>query len=118
MKNSMSFTAIIRFGLACVFLANSLMAFLSPNEFQSLVANSFLAAFLPISVAAFVTLVGLNDLIVAVLLISGWRTPRVAAYATLWIMGVVFVIGAFTFDSFEHLGYISMAYALARFSRD
>lgn len=118
MKDTVPFAAIIRFGLACVFLANSVTALFSPSEFQNLVSNSFLAGFLPVSVATFVTLIGLNDLTVALLLFAGWRTSRVATYATLWITGVVFVIGAFTLDALEHLGFISMAYALARYSRD
>lgn len=118
MHTPLTFSRIIRFGLACVFLANAVMAFASPGEFQNLVANSFLAGFLPISITSFVTLIGLNDLTVAILLLIGWRTSRVAAYATVWITAVVFVIGAFTLDALEHLGFISMAYALARYSRN
>lgn len=113
MKRFLTFPFLIRIGLACVFLANSLTAFLTPSEFQDLVSNSFVAGLLPISVASLVTFIGFNDLIVSLLLFSGWRTNRVATYATAWITGVVFVIGAFTLDALEHLGFIAMALALS-----
>lgn len=117
MKKYFAFPNVIRIGLACVFFANSLTAFLIPGEFQDLVSGSYVAAFLPISVAAFVTLVGFNDFIVGLLLLSGWRTSRVATYATLWIIGVVFVIGISgvdtTLDVLEHFGFIAMALSLA-----
>ncbi|GEM_PF-1735176 len=117
MKKLLTFPTIIRLGLACVFLANSLAAFLIPSDFQSLVAGSFVAGLLPISVATFVTCVGFNDLIVAFLLLSGWCTSRVATYAALWITAVSFVIGLSTLDSsldvLEHLAFIAMALSLA-----
>lgn len=113
MKKYLVFSSLIRVGLACVFLANSLMAFLAPGEFQDLVSNSFLANILPIRAATFVTFIGFNDLAVAVLLFLGWRTSRVAAYATAWMVGVIGVIGVFSIDALEHLGFLSMAMALA-----
>jgi hypothetical protein len=113
MKRFLTFPFIIRIGLACVFLANSLTAFLAPSEFQDLISGSFVAGLLPISVASFVTVVGLNDLTVALLLLSGWRTSRVATYATAWITGVVLVIGVISLDALEHLGFIAMAISLA-----
>lgn len=117
MKKFLTFPTVIRVGLACVFLANSLAAFLIPGDFQDLVSGSFVAGLLPISVAAFVTCVGFNDLIVALLLLSGWRTSRVATYAALWITGVSFVIGLSSIDRsldvLEHLAFIAMAVSLA-----
>ncbi len=120
MKKYLTAPFIIRIGLACVFLANSLTAFLAPGEFQELVSGSFLAAILPVlpmSVAAFVTIIGVNDLVVAFLFIIGWRTYGVAAYATLWLIGVIAVIGAFSLDALEHLGFLAMAIALAMLVR-
>jgi hypothetical protein len=46
-------------------------------------------------------------------LLSGWKTSRVATYATAWITAVVIVIGVNTLDALEHLGFISMALSLA-----
>ena len=120
MKTYLTFPNGIRFGLALVFLANSLTAFYLPGEFQDLVAGSFLAgilATLSISVAQFVTFIGVNDMVVAILLFSGWRLRRVAKYATLWLTGVIFVIGVADFetmlDVLEHFGFLAMALALA-----
>lgn len=113
MKKYLVFPDIIRVGLALVFLANSLMAIFAPGEFQDLISNSFLAGVLPVSVAAFVAFIGISDFIVAVLLISGWRTSRVAAYASVWLVGVISVIGVFSLDALEHLGFFAMAVALS-----
>ncbi len=113
MKKFLTFPVLIRIGLACVFLANSLIAFLAPSEFQDLVSGSFVANLLPVSVATFVMFIGVNDLVVAILLFLGWRTSRVAVYATAWLTGVTVVIGVFSLDALEHLGFIAMALALA-----
>ena len=96
----------------CVFLANSLIAFLAPSEFQELVCGSFLANILPVSVETFVTFIGINDFSVAVLLLLGWRTSRVAMYATTWMVGVIAVVGVFSLEALEHLGFLSMTVAL------
>ena len=113
MKKYFTFPSIVRIGLACVFLANSLTAFLEPSEFQDLISGSFLAGLLPMSVATFVTCIGFHDLLIAVLLFVGWRTSRVAAYASLWLTGVIVIIGVATLDALEHLGFLSMSLALA-----
>lgn len=116
MKKYVTFPFLIRIGLACVFLANSLTAFLTPDEFQELVSGSFVAGILgslSISVAAFVTFIGVNDLVVAILLVLGWRTTYVARYATAWMLGVIFVIGALSLDALEHLGFLAMTVVLA-----
>lgn len=113
MKKYLTFPTVTRIGLAFVFLANSLTAFLTPNEFREIVSNSFVASLLPVSVSSFVTLIGLNDLTVAILLLIGWRTSRVAAYASLWLVGVILTIGVFSLDALEHLGFLSIAIALA-----
>ncbi len=113
MRRFLTFLSLIRIGLACVFLANSLTAFFNPGEFQDLVSSSFVAGLLPVSVASFVTFIGFNDLTVAILLLLGWRTSYVAVYATAWLAGVIVVIGAFSLDALEHLGFLSMSIALA-----
>lgn len=113
MKNYLTSPYIIRVGLACVFLANSLMAFFQPGEFQDLVSSSFVSGLLPVSVPTFVTFIGFNDLTVAVLFLLGWQTSRVAMYATLWIIGVIVTVGVFTLDALEHFGFIAMTLTLA-----
>jgi hypothetical protein len=112
MRRYLTFPYIVRIGLACVFLANSLTAFLAPSEFQDLVSQSFLAGLLPISAASFVVFIGFNDGLVALVLLTGWHTARVAAYASLWFVGVILVIGAVSLDALEHLGFLAMSIAL------
>ena len=113
MKKYLAFPFLIRVGLACVFLANSISAFLTPDEFHELISNSFVAGLLPISVAAFVVCIGISDFVVALLLVFGWRTSIVARYATVWLVGVIIVVGVFSLDALEHLGFLAMAIALA-----
>ena len=118
MKKYCTFPFIVRIGLACVFLANSLTAFLDPGEFQDLVSASVVAHLLPVSVATFITFVAVHDFTVAALLGIGWRTSYVATYASLWLVGVItLIVGPFSLDALEHLGFLSMSTALALHER-
>lgn len=112
MKKYLTFPFLIRIGLGCAFLSQALVAFTEPSEFQELISASLLSGFLPISAAAFVTIIGINDLIVALLLFTGWRTHRVAVWAAFWIVGVIVVIGIVSIDALEHLAFYAMALAL------
>ncbi|HTE49187.1 MAG TPA: hypothetical protein VK675_04745 [Candidatus Paceibacterota bacterium] len=113
MNKIFSHSFLLRFGLACVFLANSLTAFLSPDEFKDLVSESFVVKILPISVAGFVTFIGVNDLVVAILLLIGWKVSKVAIWASIWIIGLIFVLGIWSLDALEHLAFLSLAVAIA-----
>ena len=113
MNKILSHSFILRFGLACAFLANSLTAFLEPDEFNDLVSGSFLAKILPVSVATFVTFIAFNDLIVAILLLVGWKSSKVAIWASIWIIGVIILGGVMSLDAIEHLAFLSLAVAIA-----
>ncbi|MES2315819.1 MAG: hypothetical protein V4486_03775 [Patescibacteria group bacterium] len=113
MKKLLSRGFVLRFGLACAFLASSIMAFTAPEEFSDLVSGSFLAKILPVSVAAFVMFIGINDLVVALLLFVGWKTSKVAIWASIWLVGVILVIGVISLDALEHLAFLAIALALA-----
>ncbi len=114
MKKILTYNVLLRVGLGVIFLANSLMAFLAPAEFVDLINNSFVAAFLPIRPETFVPLViGINDGTVALLLFFGIATRRVGLWATLWLIGVMIVIGVGSpFDVLEHAGLLFMSAAL------
>ncbi len=112
MNKFLSRSSILRFGLACAFLASSITAFIDPGEFNDLVSGSFLAKALPVSVAAFVTFIGINDLIVALLLFIGWQSRKVAIWAGIWIIGVIFILGVTSLDALEHLAFLAMALAI------
>ena len=112
MNKFLNYNFLIRFGLGIVFLANALVAFFAPSEFIELIKNSFVANILPISPEPFVPIViGLNDSIVALLLITGISTRRIALWTILWLVGVMIVIGS-PFDVLEHSGLLFMALAL------
>lgn len=112
MKKLLTYNFLIRSGLGIIFIANALVAFFAPAEFIELIKNSFVANLFPISPEAFVPIViGLNDSIVGLLLISGFASRRVAGWATIWLVGVMVVIGS-PFDILEHSGLLFMSAAL------
>jgi uncharacterized membrane protein YphA (DoxX/SURF4 family) len=100
---------IIRIGLALVFLSNGLAAFFAPAEFRELLANSFVSHLIPVS--AFIIIIRLHDLLISLLLLSGWKLKLVAAWAMLWLLGVMTVLGNL-FAILEHLGPFSIALAI------
>lgn len=103
-------TSVIRIGLGLVFLANSYTAFVSPDEFNRLISESFLVGLLPVSLDLFVKFIGVSDGIVAALLLTGKGQKYVAVYASAWLMGVMAVIGIKEpADLLEHFGSLSMA---------
>ena len=112
MKKYLTYNFLIRFGLGVIFIANSLVAIFAPGEFIDLIENTFVVNLLHINPHVFVgIIIALNDGIVGLLLISGFATRRVAIWATLWLIGVMVVIGS-PFDVLEHLGLLIMSLAL------
>ncbi|MDP1689560.1 MAG: DoxX family membrane protein [bacterium] len=107
-----NYNFLIRFGLGFIFLANALMAFFAPSEFIELIMNSFVSNLLPIRPEIFVPIVvGINDTVVGLLLISGIATRRVAIWAMIWLIGVMVIIGS-PLDVLEHFGLLFMPLAL------
>lgn len=103
-------TSVIRIGLGLVFLANSYIAFISPDEFNELISESFLVNLLPVSLDLFVKFIGISDAIVAALLLIGKGQNYAAVYASVWLVGVMAVIGTKEpSDLLEHFGFLSMA---------
>lgn len=103
-------TLLIRVGLGLVFLANSYTAIFSPDDFSKLIGESFLANLLPVGIDIFVKFIGISDGLVAILLLIGKEQKYIAGYATLWIIGVLAVIGVKEPGDFlEHFGFLSMA---------
>jgi uncharacterized membrane protein len=113
MSKHLSHSFLLRLGLACAFLANSLTAFFSPEEFKDLVSGSFLVKILPVSVSAFIIFIGINDLVLAILLLVGWKVSKVAIWASIWIIGVILVSGLVSFNALEHVAFLSLAVAIA-----
>ncbi len=101
---------ILRIGIACAFLANSLQAFLAPDEFVKLLNGSFVIHFLPVSAVTFVHFIGFSDGMISLLMILGVYTEYVAVYAGLWLIGVMFTLGIHDYgDILEHIAFFSIA---------
>ncbi|OYV26227.1 MAG: hypothetical protein B7W98_03270 [Parcubacteria group bacterium 20-58-5] len=106
---------IIRIGLAFAFLANSLTAFISPQDFLDLINPSFLSVILPFNATLLVILIGVNDALVAILLFSGGKRARVIEWwAIIWLIGVlaVKVTGGSYLDALEEVAFVAMGLAL------
>lgn len=102
---------LIRFGLALVFLANSLTAFFVPSEFIELIEKSFLSNLLPINIGVFIIIIGINDALVSIFLLSNKYVRWVALWAVIWIIGVIMMRGEFL-GTLEEAGFLFMAAAL------
>ena len=77
--------------LGVTFLSNSLSGFFTPDEFTGIIQHAFLFNKVLDVIPFFVTLIGVNDLIVCVLLLSG-KFPKVTAWwAVSWITIVIVV---------------------------
>ena len=101
---------ILRIGLGCAFLANSLQAFFSPDDFIKLLNGSFMIHLLPVSAATFVHFISFSDGIVFLLLVLGVYTEYVAVYAGLWLIGVMSTLGIHDYgDILEHIAFFSIA---------
>jgi len=118
MNKYLTYHYLVRIGLGVIFVAHALIAFFIPDEFIELLENSFVSGLLPMDPQTFVaTVIVLNDSIVGLLLISGYKTRLVATWATLWLIGVMIVIGADLFEILEHIGLVFISVALIFESR-
>ncbi len=105
---------ILRIGLACAFLSNSLGAFFSPGDFIKLLDGSFMARLLPVSTPMFVHFIAFSDGMVFLLLLLGVYTEYIAAYAGLWLIGVMMTLGIHHYGGIlEHIAFFSIAVYLA-----
>ncbi len=102
---------LIRIGLGLAFLANALTAFFAPAEFIELLNGSFATNILPVAANTFVVLIGINDVIVALLLFLNIGIRRTALWAAIWIIGVMAVRGA-PLEILEEAGFLPMAMTL------
>ncbi len=106
---------MIRIGIAFAFLANSLTAFIAPQDFLNLLNASFIPNIIPIASSLFVVLIGVNDALVAILLFSGGRAARMIEWwAIVWLIGVLIIkaTGGGYLDALEEVAFVSMVLAL------
>ncbi|MCL4358581.1 MAG: DoxX family membrane protein [Patescibacteria group bacterium] len=112
MNKYLNYNFLIRAGLGLIFIANALTAFFAPADFIEIIKSSFVANILPFNPAIFAhIIIGLNDSIVGLLLIVGIATRRVAVWATIWLIGVMIVIGN-PLEIMEHSGLLLLSATL------
>lgn len=100
----------IRIGLAAVFLANALTAAFNPGEFIELIEQSSIGIIIPSAIALKIIVV--NDSIMALLILFGWRWSRlIFSWAMVWIGIVILALGN-PLAILEESGFLFMALAL------
>lgn len=111
-------TFLLNIGLGLTFLASSLSAFLTPDEFEGIIKHSLIFAKILDFIPFFIILIGINDFAVCILLISRLFPKIVAWYATVWVSIVIIVFlsqasldGAIA--ALEHLTPLGVALYLA-----
>jgi hypothetical protein len=79
---------LFRVGFAGVFLVNAALALLEPAGFETLMRNSSMSAFIGSSIAPWLWLIAVNDVLIGVLILSGrWRNA-VLAWSGAWLFAV------------------------------
>ena len=79
-----------RFGFASVFLINALIAWLEPGGFIKLMQGGLMGQVIH-DFAPFVWLIGLNDGLLAVLILWGRARAWVLAWSGLWLLAVTLI---------------------------
>lgn len=95
----------LRIGLSSVFLVNSLIAWLSPNEFVELLKNNPLAA-ATASPQFWIYFIGINDGLLFLLILFGCWRRAVAIWAAIWLVIVIYVTGFEATEFIEHVGVL------------
>lgn len=108
MKRAMQKKLLFRLGFGLIFLSSAVQAFVAPGEFRELVAKLPMLPQL-IDPALFVKLIGVNDLVLFVLILSGKWPRLVGLWAGLWIVGVIIAQGIWTSETIFHLGIVALA---------
>ena len=78
---------LFRFGFASIFFVNSIYAALRPQEFTNLLYNNPVTSFIGYA-DLLVTITMVNDFVLGVLILSGWRKKYVFAWAGVWLLMV------------------------------
>jgi len=99
---------IFRLGLSIFFLTNSLAAWFSPDEFLELLKTNLLASAIA-NPPFWIYVIGINDALLFLFILSGRWRKYIAVWASLWIILVMYVTvpeGAIEF--IEHIGILAL----------
>lgn len=95
-----------RFGLSSIFLANSLTAWFAPDEFLELLKNNLLASAIA-RPQFWIYIIGINDAVLFLLILSGLWRKIIAIWAAFWIVAVIYItIGGGAPELIEHAGIL------------
>lgn len=111
MKNYLSKISVpdsfFRLGLSSIFLVNSLTAWFSPDKFLELLKNNLLASAIANS-QFWVYVIGINDALLFLLILSGRWRKTIAIWAVFWMFAVIYItISGGTIEFIEHIGVLS-----------
>lgn len=103
---------LLRIGLGLLFLTNAVTAWFNPDEFREILSTSFLGMlFGPTD--WLIPVIGINDTVLGLLIMSGWWRTITAIWASLWVLGVIAVTGIVTPEFALHLGVLALIAAYA-----
>jgi uncharacterized membrane protein YphA (DoxX/SURF4 family) len=102
---------VLRLGLAVTFFRNGWEAW---EHTQEMVERVAMSGWSPLEPTTLLTLIGIWDFAIALLLVLGLWTKRIAIPATLWIFVVILVVAKVNGaeDVFDRLPYLATAFSL------
>lgn len=96
-----------RIGLGGIFLANSVTAWAASDDFRNLLSSNSLTSHIG-HADLLIKLIGVNDALLFLFILSGKYRKLVVAWGSLWIIAAVYVTGFWTPDFIEHLGVLAL----------
>ncbi len=98
---------LFRLGLSSFFIINSLTAWFFPSEFLELLGTNTLASTIA-SPQFWVYVIGVNDAVLFLLILSGYWRKNIAIWAGLWIIAVIYItMSEGILELIEHIGVLS-----------
>lgn len=94
---------LLRTGLGAFFLTNSIAAWTGGDEFKEIINGHAWLTRLA-SADVFVKIIGVNDALLFLLLVSGKYRKYAAIWGMIWISSVIFLTGFAMPDTIERLG--------------
>jgi len=92
-------------GIGSFFLTNSVTAWFVADEFKELIeAKAFLLNIF--SSTTWVHLIGVNDALMFLLILSGKWRKAVSLWGIIWLVCVIYITGVLSIDTIERAGII------------
>ncbi len=98
---------LFRIGLSSFFLVNSISAWVAAGEFRDLLTSNSITSHIG-HTNSLIYLIGINDALLFLLILSGRYRKLVVVWGSLWLVAVIFVTGFWTTDFIEHIGVLAL----------